>query len=122
MPEPWFNEPGFERTRGTPAGTRSSDLYNMDIMCSTVKWAMTRQLQGRAESVFKRLILRHFMNKRRQVIETVDGWLALANRLVDTSGDNSKSKLRQLLAKLLSKTPRHERLKQCQRYFGRKKE
>lgn len=37
VPEPYFNEPGYERSRGTPAGTQSSKEYNMNVSQATVR-------------------------------------------------------------------------------------
>lgn len=44
--EPYFNEPGFERSRGTPAATHSSKEYNSNIYQATVRWAMLEQLKN----------------------------------------------------------------------------
>ena len=43
--EPYFNEPGYERSRGTPAGTASSIEYDANIRQATVKWAMLEALK-----------------------------------------------------------------------------
>jgi len=45
VPEPYFNEPGYERSRGTPSGTHSSREYNSNIYQATVRWAMLEQLR-----------------------------------------------------------------------------
>lgn len=44
--EPYFNEPGFERSRGTPSATHSSREYNSNIYQATVRWAMLEQLKN----------------------------------------------------------------------------
>lgn len=46
MPEPYFNEPGFERSRGTPSGTHSSREYNSNIYQACVRYAMLEQLKN----------------------------------------------------------------------------
>lgn len=43
--EPYFNEPGYERSRGTPSGKQNSQEYNANIRQATVKWAMLEQLR-----------------------------------------------------------------------------
>jgi ubiquitin-protein ligase len=43
--EPYFNEPGYERSRGTPAGTASSIEHDANIRQSTVKCAMLEILK-----------------------------------------------------------------------------
>lgn len=44
--EPYFNEPGYERSRGTPSGTQSSREYDANIRQASVKWAMLEQLRS----------------------------------------------------------------------------
>ena len=43
--EPYFNEPGYERARGTPSGTQSSKEYDSNIRQANVRWAMLEQLR-----------------------------------------------------------------------------
>jgi len=43
--EPYFNEPGYEKSRGTEAGERSSREYNAGIQIATVEWAMLDQIR-----------------------------------------------------------------------------
>ncbi|KAK1905626.1 Baculoviral IAP repeat-containing protein 6 [Dissostichus eleginoides] len=44
--EPYFNEPGYERSRGTPSGTQSSREYDGNIRQASVKWAMLEQMRN----------------------------------------------------------------------------
>ena len=44
--EPYFNEPGYERSRGTPSGTASSREYDANIRQATSKWAMLEMLRN----------------------------------------------------------------------------
>lgn len=46
VPEPYFNEPGFERSRGTPSGSHSSREYNSNIYQASVRWAMLEQIKN----------------------------------------------------------------------------
>ena len=43
--EPYFNEPGYELTRGTPAGTLLSIEYDANIKQAAVKWGMLEPLK-----------------------------------------------------------------------------
>jgi len=43
--EPYFNEPGYERSRGTPAGTASSIEHDANIRQATVRWGMLETLK-----------------------------------------------------------------------------
>ncbi len=44
--EPYFNEPGYERSRGTPSGTASSREYDANIRQASVKWAMLEMVRN----------------------------------------------------------------------------
>lgn len=44
--EPYFNEPGYERSRGTASGAQSSLEYNVNICQATAKWAMLDQIRN----------------------------------------------------------------------------
>ena len=50
--EPYFNEPGYERSRGTPSGQASSREYDANIRQATVKWAMLEMIRN-APGCFK---------------------------------------------------------------------
>ena len=43
--EPYFNEPGYERSRGTAAGTANCREYDSNIRQATVKYAMLEMLK-----------------------------------------------------------------------------
>ena len=73
VPDPFFNEPGYERTRGTPEGDRQSRAYNETIREATVRYAMIGQLKNPAPEL-KEAILGHFRMRRPEVLEQVRGW------------------------------------------------
>ena len=43
--EPYYNEPGYEKSRGTEAGERNSREYNAGIEIATLEWAMLDQIR-----------------------------------------------------------------------------
>uniref|UniRef100_A0A8D8V1I0 Dual E2 ubiquitin-conjugating enzyme/E3 ubiquitin-protein ligase BIRC6 n=1 Tax=Cacopsylla melanoneura TaxID=428564 RepID=A0A8D8V1I0_9HEMI len=73
--EPYFNEPGYERSRGTAQGTQSSREYNANIAQATVKWAMLEQIRN-PTPCFKHVIHTHFWLKRKEIAEQVKGWIS----------------------------------------------
>ncbi|KAG5886808.1 hypothetical protein JTB14_031450 [Gonioctena quinquepunctata] len=73
--EPYFNEPGYERARGTPAGTVSSRDYNLNICQATVRWAMLEQILNPCPC-FKEIIQTHFYIKRHEIIAQVEKWIS----------------------------------------------
>ncbi|KAK4884383.1 hypothetical protein RN001_000654 [Aquatica leii] len=74
VPEPYFNEPGYERSRGTPSGTQSSREYNQNIWQATVRWAMLEQIINPCPC-FKDVIYAHFYLKRHEIITQVEEWI-----------------------------------------------
>ncbi|XP_036815670.1 baculoviral IAP repeat-containing protein 6 isoform X7 [Oncorhynchus mykiss] len=73
--EPYFNEPGYERSRGTPSGTQSSREYDGNIRQASVKWAMLEQLRN-PSPCFKEVIHKHFYLKRVEVMAQCEEWIA----------------------------------------------
>ncbi|CAH2249468.1 baculoviral IAP repeat-containing 6 [Pelobates cultripes] len=72
--EPYFNEPGYERSRGTPSGTQSSREYDGNIRQATVKWAMLEQIRN-ASPCFKEVIHKHFYLKRAEIMAQCEDWI-----------------------------------------------
>lgn len=77
--EPYFNEPGFERSRGTPSGNHSSREYNSNIYQACVKWAMLEQLKNPCPC-FKDVIFTHFWLKRNEICQQIETWIAELSR------------------------------------------
>ena len=46
VPEPYFNEPGYEQSRGTPYGDQKSLAYSSNISVATIQWAMINQIRN----------------------------------------------------------------------------
>ncbi|CAH8824751.1 unnamed protein product [Trichobilharzia szidati] len=72
--EPYFNEPGFECTMGTPKGIAISYKYNARIRAATVRWAMINQLKHLPVG-FEEVILKHFLHRRSFIISQVEQWI-----------------------------------------------
>ncbi|XP_058811824.1 baculoviral IAP repeat-containing protein 6 isoform X3 [Topomyia yanbarensis] len=75
VPEPYFNEPGFERSWGTPSGTHSSREYNSNIYQACVRYAMLEQLKNPCPC-FKEVIHTHFWLKRNEICAQIEDWIA----------------------------------------------
>ncbi|XP_054081324.1 baculoviral IAP repeat-containing protein 6 isoform X3 [Zeugodacus cucurbitae] len=74
VPEPYFNEPGFERSRGTPSGTHSSREYNSNIYQACVRWAMLEQIRN-PSPCFRDVIHTHFWLKRNEICAQIENWI-----------------------------------------------
>ena len=73
VPDPFFNEPGYERNRGTPEGDRQSRSYNEAIREATVRYAMVEQLK-KPPPELQAPILDHFRLRRAAILDQVKGW------------------------------------------------
>lgn len=71
--EPYFNEPGYERSRGTPAGQQNSREYDANICQATVRWAMLEQLR-KPSPCFKKVIEAHFYLKKDEILKQCEQW------------------------------------------------
>ena len=71
--EPYFNEPGYERSRGTPAGTIASIEHDANIRQATVRWAMLEMIR-KPPACFKDVINKHFYFKRKEIKEQCEIW------------------------------------------------
>jgi hypothetical protein len=59
VPEPFFNEPGYDGYYKTPVGNYSSSIYNANTILSTLKWSIVEMLKNPPEC-FKDVIQEHF--------------------------------------------------------------
>ena len=46
VPEPYFNEPGYEQYRGSSYGNKRCIVYNGELYCNTMKWAIIEQIRN----------------------------------------------------------------------------
>jgi baculoviral IAP repeat-containing protein 6 len=73
VPQPFFNEPGYEQQIGTTQGDRSSKQYNEIIRTGTVEHAIIGQL--RSPSVgFEEVIRRHFYLQQDRIVAQCNKW------------------------------------------------
>ena len=70
VPDPYFNEPGYEATMGTADGDKKSRMYNDNIRCGTVAWAMVDMLRA-PPAGFEEVVRTHFRLRRDAVREQV---------------------------------------------------
>ena len=73
--EPYFNEPGYERSRGTPSGNACSREYDANIRQASVKWAILEQIKN-PSPCFKEVIQKHFWLKRHKILRQCEEWIA----------------------------------------------
>jgi len=77
VPQPYFNEPGYEKLMGSEQGDAQSDAYNANIRAQTIRYAMIEQLRHpRVE--FASVISSHFRLRKQAIRAQVHAWSAEA--------------------------------------------
>jgi len=79
VPDPYFNEPGWERERGTPHGATNSTNYNRTIRRYTLKAALESHLSAllaktNAYPEFQEAMKSHFLEKRSLIEREIRQW------------------------------------------------
>jgi baculoviral IAP repeat-containing protein 6 len=73
VPQPYFNEPGYERDMGTSHGQQRSDEYNRNIQIQTVRFAMIDQMKNPPPG-FEKIIQTHFAMQKNIILQQVEDW------------------------------------------------
>jgi len=91
VPEPYYNEAGYERQKGTQQGIENSRMYNELAILK-----MTQSLSLIAKNplhVFKEEIIEHLKSKWNNYIDRLESWLSLSERKISLdAGSISKDK------------------------------
>lgn len=81
VPDPYFNEPGYESSMSSAAGKKQSATYNKNIQKMTLQHAILGQLKACLSSpatdspfIFREVILTHFAIKKRAIAEQLQDW------------------------------------------------
>jgi ubiquitin-protein ligase len=87
MDEPYFNEPGYEKSRYTPEGIRNSQDYNEHLYPESIRWGIVDIIKNPPETM-EEVIKTHFKMKKDEIIETTGKWLTkIDNKITKYSGD-----------------------------------
>jgi len=70
-PEPYYNEPGFERNYGTSAGNAESNRYNEEVFKNNLKFAILSQLSSPPEG-FDEVTKAHFYLRRHSLVKELE--------------------------------------------------
>lgn len=74
--EPYFNEAGYERQKGTQQGRENSRMYNEMALLKLVQ-SMNRLIQNTPE-IFKEEIQEHFQNHAGSLISRLEKWRSIS--------------------------------------------
>ena len=95
--EPYFNEPGHERSMNTEPGKKASKEYNKNVKFNNLTWAMVDMLKKPPKG-FESVIETHFKLKSNKILSEVGKWASDASNV---STFNAKFKeLQNAIAKL----------------------
>lgn len=79
-PQPYFNEPGYERTINTPEGKKKSEDYNNKIRMYTMCHAMRDILKNiNLYPEYEEVIKKHFTLKKKYILELCTKWANESN-------------------------------------------
>ncbi|VDN82160.1 unnamed protein product [Brugia pahangi] len=88
--EPYFNEPGYERSKCTQAGQQASRDYDANIRQAVVKWAMLEMMRH-PPPAFADIVKKHFWLKRKEILSQVSKWIAEMEQLVKQQRGGGRS-------------------------------
>jgi len=76
IPDPYFNEPSYESSRGTPSGDKQSQNYNNKIRLYTMTHGINDMLEKPDQyDGTKDMILDHFRLKKDHILKTCGKWV-----------------------------------------------
>jgi ubiquitin-protein ligase len=73
VPQPFFNEPGYEREINTPQGKKRSDEYNEEKEPHTINLAMVQMIRNPPKG-YEEIVLNHFRMKKDEIITRTLIW------------------------------------------------
>ncbi|XP_035735037.1 (E3-independent) E2 ubiquitin-conjugating enzyme UBE2O-like [Vespa mandarinia] len=76
--EPYFNEAGFEKQKGSQQGRENSRMYNEMVVLKLVQ-AQTKLLQY-PPLVFKDIIIAHFKRHAERLLQRLDLWMEISEQ------------------------------------------
>eukprot|EP00878_Enallax_costatus_P030743 GHUV01033525.1.p1 GENE.GHUV01033525.1~~GHUV01033525.1.p1 ORF type:complete len:153 (+),score=26.09 GHUV01033525.1:246-704(+) len=100
VPDPYFNEPGYERDAKTPHGKQKSASYNHDLRLQTAKHAILGGLRH-PDPVFKEALWVHYGFRGPAVLGMLQKWVQ--------EGGSEKAQLQEQVEQItveLSKLPK----------------
>ncbi|KAL0043350.1 hypothetical protein WJX79_002441 [Trebouxia sp. C0005] len=77
--DPYFNEPGYESSRGSAHGKSANDAYNRQQQHNTLRYAILPALKH-PDPCFVDVIKQHFQLKKGVVQQQMQEWLAKADK------------------------------------------
>ena len=73
VPQPYFNEPGYEFKMGTALGEKESLTYSSELFLHTITYAMIEVIKSPPKG-FESVVQTHFSLKKEEIIQQVAKW------------------------------------------------
>ncbi|WIA13418.1 hypothetical protein OEZ85_006998 [Tetradesmus obliquus] len=100
VPDPFYNEPGYESYAKSARGQQQAADYNKDLRTQTAKFAILEALRS-PDPIFKQALQVHFLLKSKALTDMLQRWLTDPGREQGQLGEHVKQ-IRAELAKLPS--------------------
>eukprot|EP01006_Ploeotia_vitrea_P038000 TRINITY_DN66192_c5_g1_i1.p2 TRINITY_DN66192_c5_g1~~TRINITY_DN66192_c5_g1_i1.p2 ORF type:complete len:589 (-),score=320.82 TRINITY_DN66192_c5_g1_i1:110-1876(-) len=94
VPQPWFNEPGYESSINDPSTQAQSKKYNATVRGNTIQWAMLDMIKN-PPAAFSDVVKAHFFMRQDAILANVEQWEAQ-----DSQHANRLNQLREAFGKL----------------------
>lgn len=88
--DPYYNEPSYERDRGTDKGNHSATNYANNAKYLNMKWAIHDIIKN-PRAGFENIIKEHFSMKKNDILEECKKWVTVCTEWLDNS---SKGKVK----------------------------
>jgi ubiquitin-protein ligase len=98
--EPYFNEPGYEKTIGTENGKKMSSEYNYNIRQYTLDHTINNLLENNNYPEFQDIIKKYFKYQKNDIIKTLNKWLEEMPSSKTVTFQKSYTKFTNLIDKL----------------------
>ena len=72
--EPYWNEPGWEKSMNTTSGKKKCEDYTDRVRLDNIKWAINNTIKH-PPSEYKDFIINHFLLKRKELCEVTEKWV-----------------------------------------------
>jgi baculoviral IAP repeat-containing protein 6 (apollon) len=73
VPNPYFNEPGYQSSMGSAHGKAQDKAYSDNIRYQTAQWAMVNQMKSPSPG-FEEVIRAHFAIKGDIILKQLEQW------------------------------------------------
>lgn len=100
VPDPYFNEPGYQRSMHTAEGKAAAFAYADERRVATIQWAMV-DIMRKPPKGFEEVVRTHFRLRKDFLLKQVDAWIATSTEKKSKSLA-SLHKQRTALAKALA--------------------